>query len=345
MDAVLRDSAVFCALTESGRTGVLRQDLSSVDGTIERVVLDAGGIVEKATVPLEHTCLGCAVREDSLPVLEGMVASGRWERIVVAMPVSAALSPLSRPLADRRITGRIGAHLAATVAVVDVDDLQSDLFGDALLAERDMALAQDDRRSVGEAVSVQIRHADLILTTGDSATGSTLVDHLCGDGSARGSLLEIGPELFFRRHVHRLAEARIDPHRVRPAAVPDAHGVWTLDLASPRPMHPGRLLEQLGALADDAAYGRGRFQLASRPRTAGEWDGVGGQLSIGNAGPWPDTARSTRLVYTGIEDVRDRLRAGFADVLVTDQEMTGGDRWRLTDDGFDPWLGQRHQNE
>lgn len=77
MDAVLRDSAVFCALTESGRTGVLRQDIDPDDGTIERVVLDADGVVERQTIPLEHTCLGCAVREDSLPVLEGMVDSGR----------------------------------------------------------------------------------------------------------------------------------------------------------------------------------------------------------------------------------------------------------------------------
>src|SRR5690348_8712899 len=178
IDPVLRETALLSLLTDLPGTGVLRQDLDPGTGTLRRVVSDQEGAVEDTTRPLEHTCLGCAIREDSLPALESMAASGRWQRIVWALPVSAQTLPAARPLCGGQAVP--GVQLASVVCVVDADRMEDELMGDDLLADRHLALAAEDRRSVGEALAAQLGHADLVLTTGSDPVGLTLADHLRG---------------------------------------------------------------------------------------------------------------------------------------------------------------------
>jgi len=341
-DPVLRDAAVFSALTDLPGTGVLSQDLEPQSGTIRRVIIDESGIAQQQTVPLAHSCLGCAIREDSLPALESMVQSGRWQRILWALPVTADTAPAARPLANPEIAGRVGVQLSGVASVVATDTLVDDLMGDELLSDRGIGLSPDDRRSVGEAIAAQLAHADLVLTTGSDARGGVLLDHLRGHRSTRSELFD-APELFLARHVHRVAESRIEPRLVAPPAAQDTGGVWTIDLQSHRPIHPRRFLDRITELGSGRVRSRGRFLLASRPRTVGSWDGAGGQLSIGDAGGWQGFSPSTRLIFTGIDNDRQRIQRAFRDVLLTDAEIgLGNRRWLDMDDGLDPWMGERH---
>jgi G3E family GTPase len=345
VDPVLRDAALFSVLTDLPGTGVLRQDLDPTAGTLRRVISDETGVAEDQTVPLAHTCLGCAIREDSLPSLESMIASGRWQRIIWALPVAAETTPAARPLANPDIAGRIGAELAGVVALADTDTLTDDIMGDDLLADRGLALSEHDRRSVGEALAAQLGHADLVLTTGSERVGTTLAEHLRGVRAHRSELFATSAlQLFLPRYVHHVAEARTDPRLVLPPDASDADGVWSLDLGSRRPLHPLRFSDRLSDLGSGRVRSRGRFQLASRPRTVGEWDSAGGQLSIGDAGGWEGATPSTRLIFTGTGNDRDRITGAFADVLLTDREIAAGPRfWRTMDDGLDAWLGDRER--
>jgi G3E family GTPase len=342
-DPVLRDSALFSILTDLPGTGVLRQELDPVAGTVRRSIGDEHGTVEDRTAPLEHACLGCALREDALPALDGMVGSGRWDRIVLALPVSAQTPPAARALSDPDTAARIGIELTAVVTVVDADAMVSDLFGDDLLADRGLALSDDDRRSVGEAVALQIGHADLVLTSGSDPVGRSLTDHLRGVRTTRSTLFTGTSErIFAARYVAPVAEARIDPRLVVPPDAVDGNGVWSLDLSSRRPLHPRRFADAIPLLAAGRVRSRGRFHLAGRPGTVGMWDGAGSQLSIGDAGGWEGFAPSTRLVFTGIDDSRVPLMRAFAGALLTDKEIAAGPQhWATVDDGLDPWLGER----
>lgn len=346
VDPVLRDAALFSVLTDLPGTGVLRQDLDPAAGTLRRVISDETGVAEDQTVPLAHTCLGCAIREDSAPSLDSMIASGRWQRIVWALPVAAETSPAARPLANPDIATQIGAELAGVVALADTTTVVEDVMGDGLLADRGLALSADDRRSVGEALAAQLGHADLVLTIGSDQTGATLADHLLGVRARRAELFGMSAaQLFLPRYAHHTAEARIDPRLMLPTDAPDTNGVWSLDLSSRRPMHPLRFADRLEDLGGGRMRSRGRFQLASRPRTVGAWDGAGGQLSIGDAGGWEGFAPSTRLIFTGTDQRdRERIEHSFPDVLLTDQEIGAGtDVWRSMDDGLDAWLGDRER--
>lgn len=361
VDPVVRDLSQFCLVSDLPGTGVLRHDLDPVAGTLRRVVSDGalgpdgGGVVDDHTMPLAHTCLGCAIREDLLPSLGGMSASGRWRRILVVLPVAAELVPVVSALDDPATASALDVRLFAAVAAGDADRVKRDLLGADLLADRGLALAPDDRRSVGEALAAQVEYADLVLAGGADPGGLTLLDHLRGVRSSRADLFTTrAGQVFLPRHDARVAAARVDPRLVVPADAADpsgaaTHGVWTLDLHTRRPLHPDRFREQMAALLADGTRSRGRFQLATRPRTVGEWDGVGGQLSIGDAGGWQRCSPSTRVIVTGAHPgdaarraAQEQVRRAFAAMTLDDRELSRGPaHWASVDDGLDPWLGRK----
>lgn len=351
VDPVLRDSVAMGLVTDSTSTVVLRHDIveDGMGGALRRLVLDGHGVVEDVTVPLEHACLSCAVREDAVPVLRRLAGDGRWDAVALALPVSAEPLPVVRALAGETERGGLLEHvrLAPVVAAVDLDTAVHDVLGDDLLTERDLALTADDLRSVGEALVAQLGHADLVLTTGDAASSrqaSDLLDHLrAADGHRVDGLHELDVRrLLAGRHDVRTGELRLDPLSATPVLTVSSTGVWTIELSSARPFHPERLLEGVASLGEGRIRGRGVFWVANRPGSACGWDGVGGQLSVGDLEPWGPRVPFTRLVITGVDDDAPRLREAFDELLLSDAEMRRGlGAWLGREDVLEPWLGER----
>ncbi len=352
IDPVERDAVVAGLLVDAPRVVAVRHDIHDDEdgGTIRRVVADASGVVEDATVPLEHACLSCAVREDAVPTLARLAADGRWDAVVLALPVSAESLPVVRALGWAMRAGEPLARLrvADVVATVDLATFEHDLLGDDLLDERGLGLTDDDRRSVGEALAAQVAHADLVLVTGDATdhpVASDLLDHVrAADGRRTDGRYGAGvADLVAREHRPATAERRLDPAHVAPVpGAPTAHGVWSLDLRTRRPFHPERLLHGVHRLGEGPLRSRGRFWVPSRPDTLCVWDGAGGQLSIGAAGPWPTERADTRIVVVGTGAEAPALREAFEDVLLTPAEVRAGlTAWLGQPDVLAPWLGER----
>lgn len=359
VDPVLRDSAIFGLVVDSPGTVVLRHDILAEANMIRRVVVDATGVVEQALVPLEHVCLSCAVREDALPTLAALTEDGRWTDVTLALPVSAESLPATRALAAE--TGRdgalAGARIATAAAVVDVETFERDLLSDTLLSDLGLGLTDQDGRAVGEALAAQVEHADLVVVAGDAGaapTGSGLVDRLRAADSHRVDSLHglTSHDLTSGRHDPVTGERRTNPLSAR-GCTGRSHGradaSWTLELRSDRPLHPERLLERIEDLGTGRLRSRGVFRVADRPRAACHWDGAGGQLYIGELGPWADACAGarpqTRLVFVGAAadaDLRPLLREAFEATLLTDAELADGELvWLGREDILEPWLGTR----
>lgn len=351
IDPVMRDSMVFGLLTDSPSTVLVRHDIVDAgdDGYIRRVVMDGTGVIEDVRVPLEHACLSCAVREDALPVLRSLAGGGRWDSLALALPVSAESLPVSRALgmATRRGAELAGLRLASVIGAVDLERFVADVLGDDLLAERDLALTEDDRRSVGEALAAQVGHVDVLVTSGDCGrhpVASDLVDHLRPhDGVRVDGLHDLDiAALLARTHDVDAGQRRLDPVHARAAAGHTGNGVWTLELTSERAFHPERLVEHVSRLGLPDVRGRGVFWVANRPDSACGWDGAGGQLSIGELGAWGRRTPFTRLVLTGVGPHREDLRAAFDEILLTEAEVADGLlQWLGRPDVLEPWLGER----
>jgi G3E family GTPase len=351
VDPVLRGSASFAAVTDVPGTVVLTQDIDPFSDTpIHRHIADAAGVLVDEWVEVDHACATCALREDTIPTLQRLVAEGRYPNILVAAPVGVESLSIARALDDATSPGGplASARLASVATVCEVQTLVHDLLGDDLLAERGLALADGDLRSVGEVLAHQVAYADFVLTA-EALTSATpqavaLLDHI---RSVDAHLVEdylagrlVAP--FTHSHLCEHASRRVDPMHVGLNGAPERDGVWSLHLSSPRPMHPQRFMELLPELSGDKVRSRGHFWLPTRPFQACIWDGAGAQLSIGTHGDWGARPPATSLVFTGIAEERSALVEAFDAVLLTPEEEAGGPaQWFGRDDGLDEWLGQR----
>lgn len=377
-DPVLRDSALFGLLMDAPGAAAVRHDIHT--DHLRRVVLDATGVVEDVIVPLEHACLSCAVREDAVPTIARLARDGRWTHVLLALPVSAEPLPAARALAIETEPGGMLDHtrVATSFAVIDIDTLQQDLFGDDTLVERGLELTADDERSVGEALAAQIEQADLVVTSSSSsssslvepvetspettwpATSSGLLDRLRGAGTRRVDGLHALSAAELAAATHSPARAERRAHPLGAVVVTGRGGVpgdrsWTLELRSALPFHPERLLDQIEELSAGGLRARGVFHVADRPGLACLWDGAGGQLAFADLGPWSEvcagTAPHTRIVVVGVaddrgtgtalQDDRQRLREAFHAALCTPEEVAAGVEWLWREDHLAPWLGAR----
>ncbi|UUW90552.1 GTP-binding protein [Nocardioides sp. WV_118_6] len=307
-------------------------------GVLTRTVSDLSGVIETHETLLEHACVSCAIREDILPTLERLARDGRWHSIVAHLPVGAEAAHLCAALTwDTRLARFL--RVSAVVTAVAGQHPVRDLLGDDLLADRGHHCAHDDRRGVGEVLAAMIEHADVVALDDTFApVAAGLVRSLARpDAAVVDGVHRLGGEtLLGRLHQHSRTEAWTSPVRTDALPVVPAEGVWQLDLQSLQPFHPERLLESLERLGAGAHRSRGCFWLPTRPGRVLEWDGAGGQLSIGDHGSWGTRRPFTRIVATGVGVAPDHLRPAFADLLV-DAGESGAHA--DTEDGFEPWLG------
>lgn len=348
IDPILRDSLVAGVMLDVAATAELRYEIDTESSVLRRLVVTAGGVIEDEAVELEHPCVSCAIREDAVPALNRLASRAGVNAIVLAPPISAEPAVVAGTLVPAE--GRW--HLASAIAVLCSDDAVHDLLGEDTLAECALQWASEDHRSVGEALAAQIEYADLIVVHTaargdgiDAARGRELIEHL---RAPEQLLVEPMYALDGRLALsgvldHEGGSRRRDPRYVEAWGGPTERGTWTLDLHSARPFHPGRLLENIELLGSGRMRGRGCFWVPDRPGTICQWDGAGGQVSIGAV---MDSGRElpvTHLVITGI-DAADapRVRDAFGRCLLTEEEWADGlEPWLGTEDHLAPWLGER----
>ncbi|MBM7518043.1 GTP-binding protein [Nocardioides nitrophenolicus] len=316
----------------------VRHEIDPERGLLTRTVSDLSGIVETHETLLEHACVTCAIREDILPTLERLARDGRWHSIVAHLPVGAEAGHLCAALTwDTRLARFL--RVATVVTALSGRHPVRDLVGDDLLADRGLHCAPDDRRGVGEVLAAMVEYADALVLDGDAdPVARSLVAALARPGVALldGAHGLDGGQLLGGLHQRAHRDGWTSPTRSDPLPELRAEGVWRVDLRSPRPFHPERLLESLELLGGGAHRSRGCFWLPTRPGRAVEWDGAGGQLSIGDHAGWGRRTPFTRIVLTGVGVAPAHLRDAFADLLVADGERGS---WSASEDGFEPWLG------
>lgn len=347
VDEVLRASVSAGLLLDLPGALVVSHDLDHGKGTLRRLIHGQEGTLEDVTLPLAHTCLGCALREDIVPTLRELAATNPTA-LVLALPVTAEPVPVLRALVELADEGVVS--IGAVLSVLGTEDLAWDVCGDDLLSERGLALAEDDERALGEVLVRQVEGADvLVVDAMPDALGETLLAHLSRRGTTLSSIHElVAAELLVPREredvLHR-GDPLTDHRAGANGCAPCREGVWTVRLESWRPFHPERLRENLEILGGRPGRSRGVFWLPTRPHTVCQWEGAGGQISLGDLSTWHDAGHTacTRLVVTGVDGEAEEITQAFHRTLLTDAELAAGLHvWAGREDGFDPWLGQRH---
>ena len=341
-DPTAMDAASLGLLWDIPRAVSVQHRIDPEAQLLTRVVSDASGVLERAEVRLEHACVTCALREDIVPTLERLAREERWEGIVASLPAAASAAQLGSLLArDTRLARHL--RLATVVAVVEGGSAVDDLLGDDLLRERGVHHRPDDGRGLGEVACHLVEHADVVALSTDAAPeAADLVTALARPDAlvVRGTEHLAGSLVTVPRHDQAGTDAWVSV--AMDAEVPPLPGgsAWRLLLASPRPFHPDRLLEGIERLGTGPHRTRGCFWLPTRPDDVQQWDGAGGQLSVGRWAPWGRRTPATRLLFTGLGEAPRDLPVAFEQLLVSPREALLDERsWSVAEDGLEPWLG------
>nr|WP_203732381.1 GTP-binding protein [Streptomyces sp. SID12501] len=315
MHADARKATVARLLADVPGSVVLHHDLATaVAGTVVRTVSDTTGILSAGEAPLVNDCACCALRDDLVPELRRLADAGLTRLAIVELWDSV------EPKAMAEVVTAGGLTVTGVITAVDPALLLPYLGNGDDLAERGLAAAATDQRTVADTFARQLEYAT-VLALVDSpdaddedrellaqlhptarqvpVTGGHPGDLAGVAGSADASGRQAAP-------LSALASAALAGFDVEAAAAAqhpacallpaeaDAHGVATLVWHRRRPFHPERLYEALEDLTCAAARSRGRFWLADHPDTLLHWDAAGGALCVESAGPWlaslPDAA-------------------------------------------------------
>lgn len=320
---------------------MVQHTLDVAEQSLTRRVSDASGLLEQEVIHLDHACGSCALREDVVPTMERLAATGRWEYLLVQLPV--AIEPLQVCRA-MELDPTVAPHvrIAAVLAAVDGGRAIDDLLGDDTLAERGLETGPEDERGVAETLATIIEFSDVLITPDADPVAADLIDVLRRPSSRRiedGCLLDTAT-LAGQWHDHLATGLWTAPEREADLNQPATGEVWTLDLRSAHGFHPERLGDHFEILSNGPLRTRGCFHLPTRPFDIGIWDGAGGQLSIGTGARWGRLMPFTRLTVVGLRDDvarKGEITAAFHQTLLRPDERRLD--WLVDHDGYEPWLG------
>lgn len=312
LHADARKAAVARLLADVPGSVVLHHDLATaVAGTVVRTVSDTTGILSAGEAPLVNDCACCALREDLVPELKRLADAGQTPLAIVELWDSV------EPKAMAEVVTAGGLTVTGVITAVDPALLLPYLGNGDDLAERGLAAAATDQRTVADTFARQLEYAT-VLALVDSpdaddedrellaqlhptarqvpVTGGhpgDLAGAADGPGEQPAPLSALASAALAGFDVEAAAAAQHPACALLPAEA-DAHGVSTFVWHRRRPFHPERLYEALEDLTCAAARSRGRFWLADHPDTLLHWDAAGGALCVESAGPWlaslPDAA-------------------------------------------------------
>ena len=334
---------------EGRRVAVVVNDMSEVN-IDAALVAGRGG---ERLVELTNGCICCTLREDLLDSVGALAREGRFDTILIEstgvsepMPVAATFEWTfsdGTSLSDH-------ARLDTMATVVDAAGFLAELERGDLLADRELAVREDDERGISDLLVDQVEFADvLVLNKTDLTTPERLT-------VVEGLLRKLNPtaRIVHSRHgVVDLAEVlntgRYDPvtaatspgwaEELAGSHVPETeeYGIRSVTYRAARPFHPARLA---AALEDwqGVLRSKGFCHLASRPHTLAVWSQAGPNLTIEPGELLDGQAGRQELVFIGIGLDPDEPRRRLDPALLTDEEMAAGPtEWRRLDDPLPRW--------
>ncbi|WP_329336429.1 CobW family GTP-binding protein [Streptomyces sp. NBC_00663] len=160
LHADARKAAVARLLADVPGSVVLHHDLATAAaGTVVRTVRDASGLLSAAETPLVNDCACCALREDLVPELRRLAADGPARLAVVELWDSV------EPKAMAEVVTAGGLTVTGVITAVDPALVLPYLGNGDDLAERGLAAAATDQRTIADTFARQLEYAPILAVT------------------------------------------------------------------------------------------------------------------------------------------------------------------------------------
>ncbi|MDX2036307.1 MAG: zinc metallochaperone GTPase ZigA [Isosphaeraceae bacterium] len=365
---------------EALRVAVIVNDMSeiNIDAKIVREEAALSRVDEKL-VEMTNGCICCTLREDLLIEVGRLAREGRFDYLLIESTGISEPLPVAETFTFADEEGRSlsdFARLDTLVTVVDAGAFLAECRETQDLADRGLALDENDDRTVVDLLVDQVEFADVIVVNKiDRATEVQLahLEALLKRLNPRAELVRASfGAIPLERVLHtsrfdfeRAAEAPGWLAELRGEHVPETeeYGISSLVFRDRRPFHPSRFHDFMYEGFPGLLRGKGQFWIASRPDVACSYSLAGGACRIEPLGLWfaatpksewpddPDECRTIledwhdrfgdrrqELVFIGSDLDRDGLRLSLEACLLSDEELAAGETsWPELDDPFEEW--------
>jgi len=231
-----RKATVAQLLADVPGSVVLHHDLSTAAaGTVVRTIHDTTGLLSAGEAPLSNDCACCALREDLVPELRRLADIGTTPLAIVELWDSV------EPKAMAEVVAAGGLTVTGVITAVDPALLLPYLGNGDDLAERGLAAAPTDQRTVADTFARQLEYAPVLA----------ILDSPEADDEDRELLTQLHPT-------------------ARQVPVSGGHQKGDLAGALEGEMDWDALLRNAGDAS--AARGAGLYQSAAPPRGANNHD-------------------------------------------------------------------------
>jgi G3E family GTPase len=323
--------------------------------------------VDEKLIEMQNGCICCTLREDLLLEVRKLAAEGRFDYLLIESSGISEPLPVAETFTFEDESGQSlsqVARLDTLVTVVDAKNFLADWHSVEDLRARQVALGEEDERSVADLLVEQIEFANVLVVSkldlvslADGERLQAMLRHLNPDArivpADRGRVplsAVLGTGLF---NFAKAAEAPGWLKELRGQHTPETieYGIRSFVYRARRPFHPERLWE----LLDDYAAWKGVLRskgflwLATRMELAGLWSHAGASASCSVAGAWyaalpeahwPEGAaqraqiradwcepwgdRRQELVFIGVDVDEAELRKKLDAALLTPHELSVG---------------------
>jgi len=364
------------------RVAVIVNDMSEVniDAQLVRGGDAALSRTEERLVEMTNGCICCTLRDDLLQEVARLSTEGRFDYLLIESTGIGEPLPVAATFTFETEDGQSLSQLArldTMVTVVDAERFLADLGSLDDLRARQLALSEDDERTIADLLVDQVEFANvLVINKADRVTPDDLgrldaiLAHLNPDAerivTQRGV---VDPARLLGTHRFDFAQAEAAPGWQKELAgihVPESeeYGIGSFVYRARRPFHPQRLWHVVLEGIEGTLRAKGFFWIASRPEWMIAWAQAGQMLEIQPAGHWfaatPEDAwliddetreqleamwhhelgdRRQELVFIGQQLDRDAITERLDACLLTEQEMAlGTEGWRALRDPFPAWV-------
>lgn len=291
---------------EGRKVAVIVNDMSEVNIDAD-LVRDGGANLsrtDETLVEMSNGCICCTLRDDLLKEVRRLASEGRFDYLLIESTGISEPLPVATTFDFRDEDGNSLADVArldTMVTVVDAANLLKDYASTDFLADRDMALGDEDHRPIVNLLVDQIEFADVVvLNKLDIAkpheieaartiirslnAGAKIVETTEGRAPL-DAILATGLFDLAQAHRHPLWFKELNGFKDHKPETQE-YGIHSFVYRAAAPFEPAKLHAFFNRTWPNVVRAKGFFWIATRPQWCGEMSMAGALVRHSAAGYW-----------------------------------------------------------
>jgi len=257
---------------------------------------------EEKLVEMTNGCICCTLRDDRLQEVSKLAKERRFDYLLIESTGISEPLPVAATFTFEDESGRSlseVSRLDTMVTVVDSKAFLRDYTSRDRLLAREIALSNEDSRTISNLLNDQIEFADVILLNKSDLVSEAEMGHLrelLHKLNPRAALIpcsrgQVDPKAILNTGIFDLSAAQNNPgwlKEMRGEHTPETeeYGISSFVYRARLPFHPLRFALTVDQGLEGVLRSKGFIWIASRPNECHTFNIAGGTTAMENSGPW-----------------------------------------------------------